>query len=176
MRLQIPFALHLIISLSSSGQTQDSTEILKRKLILTKEENKQWFESLKQLPIQQKLTYVIERLNLDTSIFVREPGDRIKLNPKFEATKFQGCCKPLILVSGQLINFYFDDEASYEKMKKRLSSFKEVINKCKIDGIEILEKQKAQALFGPEGESGAIIINITDKKSIKLLKKQSKLL
>jgi len=156
------------------GQNYNDSLQLKEKLILTETQNTKWFDSLKILSTSQQLNLIIERLMLDSNVYVMQHGDRIKLNPKFQSSKFKGCCKPIIILGGNIMDFKFEDEITYIKAQKKIEKFKQIVNNIIIDNIEVLSKNVAEALFGRDGHDGVIVLNIKDRKSLQFIKEKYK--
>ncbi|MBP8114151.1 MAG: hypothetical protein KAY50_02280 [Chitinophagaceae bacterium] len=171
MKIRILILLFIFTTAYCSGQTNSDSIRLKEKLILTESQNDKWIDSLSRLTSSLQLKFIVDRLMLDSNVYVRSRSDRIKLSPLFQSTKFQGCCKPTIIMNGIFMNFYFDDKNSYIQMLEEVSKFSKLLNVISIDDISIISKEKAGPLFGPQSEDGVIVLSITNAKSLKVIKK-----
>ena len=86
------FFLFCLISSTAFGQTQN--------LILTREQNTKWLDSLKTLALDQQLIKIKDRLLADTNIFVRQfYNDRIRVVDPI-GNRVYGDGKPTFIIGG----------------------------------------------------------------------------
>ncbi len=173
MLIRILTLLFLLFSSNCFGQEYKDSLNLKQKLILSEEQNTKWFDSLKKLSTPQQMNFILDRVILDTNVYIKYSyADRIHVDYSIQSkTKFEGCCKPVIAIETIPIVFYFDDKFDQEKILDGIGKFKQMINDVIIDEIQVMPKERAMAFYGSDAMHGAILLKITDKKSIKLIKK-----
>jgi len=138
--------------LSVNGQIQN--------LILSREENGKWLDSLKTLSLDQKLLMISERLLTDTNVFVRQPyNDRIKVDEKV-GNRVYGDGKPTLIIGGYPM--IIDNKTATNKI---LNLTKYLTTEC-IKEISILSPSDpaTTAIYGSPGLSGIIVITLTKKK------------
>lgn len=154
MRLQI---IILIIGLLTWGQVNGQ-------LILTEDENLDWIEKLRsEKDLESRLTILRARVLIDTSVYVRPLGDREVLKTEKNKNKEIGLCRPLLIVEGNYINITNDtDPKTIENLVKELTT-------DNIKQFEVVEGEKAKALFGQSGWCGVVLLTTTNKKARKTL-------
>jgi len=164
--------IFFFLLISSCCYCQNSKDLnLKQRLILTNDQNTKWFDSLKNLSTLQQVHFILERIILDTNIYIKYPQpDRIRLDyNSFEKFKFEGCCKPLIVVEN--VTYYGDSEFNPSRSTKDLKKFEKLLNNIIIDEIQVMPTAMAEALYGIEARSGTLLLKVSNKKSNKLIKK-----
>ncbi len=167
--------LLLFSFITGNGQSSNDLQHLNTSPILTKEQNIKWLKIIDSLSLHDKVIFLSERINNDTNIYVYQKGkDVIRLEPgreTFLSSKLKGCCKPVLLIEGKIIHLFFDGPTTYARMQLNLSIVKDLLQISNIEDITMLSGDKSASIFGPQGEDGAIIINLKDKKSKKRLRK-----
>lgn len=141
------------------GQTQQ--------LILTREENGLWLDSLKKIPLDQQLLRINDRLLLDTNVFVRQSySDRIKVADSL-GNRVYGDGKPILVVGGYIMTI--DNRTQTNK----IISLTKLLTPTYIKSIFILSPNDpaATALYGNAGQFGIIVMTVTKKKIVKLFKR-----
>ncbi len=151
-KLQLP-TLILLIGLLSWGHAN-------AQLILTEQENLTWVNKLKaEKELPEQLNLLRSRLLADTNVFVRNTGDRIILNKD----KPIGLCRPRLMVDGHLIQPNNDTDAQTVKnLTKELTT-------DQIKHLEVADEKTANALFGPSGRCGILLLTPKNKKAKKAL-------
>lgn len=151
------FLLFLLL-LSEHGQSQN--------LILTREQNDLWFDSLKTMPFDQQLYTIKERLLSDTNSFIKQYSDGLKAIDSLGRRVFAADRLKLI-ISGYII--FIQNNTPTEKIV-RLTN---LLNTVYIKDISFLDPHdpKTTALFGASGYYGIIIMTVTKKKYAKLFKR-----
>ena len=176
MLIRILTGLLILIASYSFGQFSIDSAALKKKLILTDEQNKKWLDSLKTLPPKSQIAFILQRIILDTNVFIRYSyADRIKVDYTLqEKTKFEGCCKPIIILEPTSTVFNFDSKFKKLNLFTEITTLKQTLSEIIIDEVKILPQSEATAIWGWQAEHGAILLKISNKQSIKLLKKRFK--
>lgn len=144
---------------SANGQTKS--------LILTREQNGKWLDSLKTLSLDQQLLKINQRLLDDTNVFVRQfYNDRIKVNEHIGNRLF-GEGKPTLIISGSPMIIDNKTDAS------RIIDLTKLLTKNLIKDISILSANDPAtiAIYGSLGSSGIIVMTVTRKKHLKKFKK-----
>ncbi len=138
-----------------------SCEKANAQLILTEQENLTWVNKLKaEKDLAEQLNMLRSRLLADTNVFVRNTGDRLILLNK---DKPIGLCKPRLMVDGHLIQPNNDTDAQTVKnLTKELTT-------DQIKHLEVADEKTANALFGPSGRCGILLLIPTNKKAKKAL-------
>ncbi len=133
-------------------------------LILTEEENLSWMNKLKQEnELGAQLNILRTRILADTNVYVKPIGDRGFLKTEKHKNKKDGICRPILLVEGNLIQITNDtDILTVKGLTKELTT-------KNIKAIEILDGEKAKALFGQSGWCGVVMMTTTKKKAKKTL-------
>lgn len=136
-------------------------------LILTREQNDLWFDSLKTFPLEKQLNVINERLFADTKIFTRQMyPDGLKNNDSL-GKRVYGDSRLKLFISGYSI--FIENNTPIEKIV-RLTN---LLNTVYIKDISFLDPHdpKTTALFGTSGYYGIIIMTVTKKKYAKLFKR-----
>jgi hypothetical protein len=158
------------------GYGQDTTDAsnLKSDLILTDSQNKKWLDSLKTLPLKNQLEFITQRVISDTNVFIRYGyADGLSVDySQVKKTKFEGCCKPIIIIEPTYKVFNFDDKFGKPNLSNEIKKFKETLDAIIIETVKVLPENEATAIWGSNAANGAILLKVTDKRSIKFLKKQ----
>ncbi|MEQ8684909.1 MAG: hypothetical protein RIE86_06440 [Imperialibacter sp.] len=139
MRLQ---TLTLILGLLIYGQVS-------AQLILTDEENLAWINKLRnENELSTRLAIVRARILADTGVYVKNNGDRLILRKGGNENKQDGLCRPILIVEGHLLQVTNNtDKQTIERLSGELT----IQN---IKQLEVLDGEKAKALFGQNGWSG----------------------
>lgn len=142
------------------GQTQD--------LILTKEQNNDWLDNLKTLPLEQQLFTLKNRLLSDTSVFIRQsyPDRRIPVDEQL-GTRVHGDAKPVIVIGNYPIIIDNKTETS------KIIGLTNLLSGKYISIIHVLSPNDptTAALYGSASLGGVIIMKLTRKKILKAFKK-----
>jgi len=144
---------------SASGQLKN--------LILTREQNNTWMDSVKRLSFDQQLLNINYRLLADTNVYVRQfYNGRIQSNYTIAdslGNRKHGDGKPMIVIGGSLL---FIDNKTVTNKIIRLTA---LINKNNIKEIFFLTPNDpaTTAVYGYEGRSGVIIMTLIKKKYFK---------
>jgi len=146
------------------------------KLILTENENKSWFESLKKTEIlTEKIDLINNRLTSDLKVYIEwnfSGGITVSRFPKLDSIrKFRtkGFCKPLYLVKykNDVIAFRIENPIN----SKLTDSVTELISENNILNVEIWTDDKRKALYGTSSDCGVIILELKKEKGFKAFKK-----
>ncbi|MGG9960727.1 hypothetical protein [Ferruginibacter sp. SUN106] len=141
-----------------------------KNLILTREQNNKWMDSVKTLPFDQQLLSIRDRLLADTNVYVRQLyNDRIKTNFKIVdslGNRKYGDGKPLIIIDDT--PFFIDNKTATYKIVKLAT----LLNQTYIKEVYLVSPNDpaATAIYGYEGRSGIIIMTLTKKKYFKKFK------
>ncbi len=157
--LMVVVLVFLSTFLSSYGQTQN--------LILTREQNGKWFDSLKTLSLDQKLLTIKHRLLADTIVFVRQfYNDRIKVDEQV-GNRIYGDGKPTLMIGGYPM--IIDNKTATNKVV----SLTKYLTTEFIKEINILSPNDpaTTAIYGSSGLSGIIVMTLTRKKHSKKFRK-----
>jgi uncharacterized membrane protein YuzA (DUF378 family) len=153
------FFLFCLISSIAFGQTQT--------LILTREQNTKWLDSLKTLALDQQLITIKDRLLSDTSVFVRQfYNDRIRVVDPI-GSKVYGDGKPTLVIGGYPM--IIDNKTETPK----IIGLTKLLTNDFIKNINILSPNDpaTTAIYGIAGMSGIIVMTLTKKKHLKKFRK-----
>jgi|GEM_PF-4365709 len=154
MRLR---TLTLLLNLLIYGQVNGQ-------VILTEEENLVWINKLrdeKELPAQ--LEIIRTRILADTGVYVKNIGDRVTFKTGEYENKKDGLCRPILLVEGYFLQVANDtDRQTIENLTKELTT-------KNVKQLEVVDGEKAKALFGQNGWCGVVLMTATNKKAKKTL-------
>lgn len=133
-------------------------------LILTEEENLAWINRLKEeKELEGRLSILRTRILADTNVYVKNIGDRVVSKTGKNKNKEIGLCRPLLIVEGYFIDLTNDTErTTVENLVKELTTEK-------IKQLEVVDGEKAKALFGQNGWCGVMLLTTKNKKSKKSL-------
>ena len=157
--LMIIVLVFLSTFLSAYGQTQN--------LILTREQNSKWLDSLKTLRSDQQLLIINERLLADTNVFVRQfYNDRIKVDERV-GNRVYGDGKPTLIIGGYPM--IIDNNTATNK----IVTLTKYLTTEFIKEISILSPNDpaTTATYGSPGMSGIILITLKKKKQSKKIRK-----
>jgi len=132
-----------------------------------------WFDSLKNQPLDFQIKMISERLLADTNVCTRESfPDRIITNrPNSKIIRCESAfqselpAKPLIV-----INYKVTLVIKNNSNKQEIVKLSNLLTPKIIDKIELLQGPAASALYGSIGIGGAIIITVSNNKSLKKFK------
>jgi hypothetical protein len=137
---------------SAFGQTQN--------LILTREQNNIWLDSLKILTLAKQLLTIKDRLIADTSVFVRQfHNDRIRVVEQI-GNKVYGDGKPLMIIGGYPM--IIDNKTETKKII-RLTQLLDTIN-IKTIFVFSGNDPAMSAIYGNSAQSGIIVMTLTRTK------------
>lgn len=145
--------------LSSYGQTTN--------LIITREQNNKWFDSLKFLKLDQQLLAINERLLADTNIFVRQfYNDRIRFVDSL-GKRIYGDGKPMIIISGYLM------EIDNKTNNKKIIELTRLLDTINIKTLLALSGNDPamQTIYGNSAQSGILIMTLRKNKYLKRFRK-----
>jgi hypothetical protein len=146
------FFLFCLSFLSTFGQTES--------LILSREQNNNWLDSLKVLTLDKQLSAINRRLLADTNIFVKKYyADRIKLKDSL-GKRVYGDGKPIIIIGADYIAINNNTKS------KNIVELTMLLTKNTIKKISILDGNdpKTIAIYGSSGLSGIILMTLTKEK------------
>ena len=152
LRLYFLFSL---ISSTAFGQTQA--------LILTRNQNTKWLDTLKVLVLDQQLAIIRDRLLADTNVFVRQLySDRIRIVDSIE-NRVYGDGKPMFIIGKKPM--IIDNKTK----PSQIIGLAKLLNNDFIKRITILSPDDPAtiAIYGLAGMSGLIFITLTKKKYLK---------
>jgi hypothetical protein len=147
--------------LSANGHAQN--------IVLTREQNCKWLDSLKKLKLGQQLLMINERLLADTGVFVRQfYNDGIKIDEQI-GDRVYGDGKPAIIIGGYLV--IIDNKTPASK----IVSLTKYLTTEVIKEISILNPNESAtaAIYGLRGRSGVIIMALKKRKHLKKFKKMN---
>jgi hypothetical protein len=151
--------LFCLLFSSASGQTQN--------IILTREQNNKWLDSLKKLPLEKQLFTLSDRLLSDTNVFVRQYyADRIRVDDAL-GNRVYGDGKPTLIIGGYAM--IIDNKTQTHK----IVDLTKLLTGTYINELNILSPNDpaTTALYGSPGQFGIIVMTVTKKKYAKLFKR-----
>jgi hypothetical protein len=147
----------LLFGLLTWGQTHGQ-------LILTETENSNWTEKLRaEKDLNKQLDLLRSRILADTNVYIKPLVHYYVSKSDRDKNKSDGLCKPLLIVSGQIINI--QSETPTKKIK-------ELVNALTTDNIKelnIAHDNQAIALYGSSGRCGLIMLTAKNKKAKKVI-------
>ncbi len=157
----------LVLSIFILGTISLFGQVVRRDLILTQEQNEDWFLHLEQSELKDQVELINRRILSDTNVFVPSNTDRyIAENVN---GRILGYCKPIIVAGGTL--FYIGNGTKTSDIKR----LTELLTIKTIKSIEVIPKEKAIGIYGSRGECRELLVTIkknsTKKKLAKLEKK-----
>jgi hypothetical protein len=154
MRLQ---TLTLVFGLLIYGQVNGQ-------LIRTEEENLTWINKLRdEKELSIRLELIRTRILSDTGVYVKNIGDRVAFKTGKHKNKKDGLCRPILLIEGYFIQINNDtDKQTIEELAKELTT-------KSIKQLEVVDGEKAKALFGQNGWCGVVMMTTTNRKAKKTL-------
>ena len=159
MKILATFALILTIFVSNGQVSND--------LVLTKEGNEDWLETILKLPSGEKFEFLKARLLADTNVYLPETHPDKSFEKSIDEGKVQGTSKPKVYINGMLINTY-DFSKSNEVVI--LCS---LLNERNFKKMKIVDAQLVSTLHGKGYYSGLFYLRTRDKdieNQIKVLK------
>jgi hypothetical protein len=136
---------------------------IKDDLVLTQEQNDNWFGSFEQLGLDKQIEFLNRRILADTNIFVPtnfELLEKVQLNGRQV-----GFCKPL-MVAGE-VQISTENRTRTEDVKHLTS----LLTTRTVKKIEVVKGNKATALLGSRGACNGIIITIKGRRTKRKLEK-----
>jgi len=154
MRLR---TLTLLLSLLISGQVSGQ-------VILTEEENLIWINKLRdEKELSTQLEIIRTRILADTGVYVKNIGDRVTFKTGKNGNKKDGLCRPILLVEGYFLQITNDtDRRTIENLTNELTT-------KNVKQLEVVDGEKAKALFGQNGWCGVVLMTATNRKAKKTL-------
>jgi len=133
-------------------------------LILTEEENIAWIDKLKnKKELSEQLSMLRTRMLADTNVYVKNIGDRVIVKTEENKNKALGLCRPMVIVEGYFIQVSNDtDNKTVEDLTNELTT-------DRIKQLEVVDVDKAKALFGQNAWCGVVLLTTKNKKSKKAL-------
>jgi len=160
--MQNIFKLFILLCITSSivsGQTQN--------IIITREQNNKWLDSLMTQPLNKQLSTLRDRLLSDTNVFVRQYyADRIRVAESL-GHRVYGDGKPILIIGGYPIDI--DNKTQTNK----IIGLTKLLTDTYINELRILSPNDpaTTALYGTAGQFGIIVVTLTKKKYAKLFKR-----
>ena len=152
--------LIILRTISVYGQA-DSAE-----LILTKEQNENWFIHLGQSDLKEQVESINKRILIDTNVSVFSGIDRHVA--EHLSNKRAGYCKPIIVAGG--VPIYIENKTKTIYLER----LTELLKPKSIKAIEIMSGDKAMAIFGSRGECNVIVMTVKRKSTAKRIAKLDK--
>jgi hypothetical protein len=161
MRFKLAIIFTILILSELHGQSQDHDS-----LVVTYEQNEQWFDKLEKEDFTHKLEEIKYRILSDTAIYVRQYyADRIKIDGQYKNEKrIQGSCKPLLIFDGKPV--YITNATR----NKNVSVLAELLKAENIANIITVRDAKAAAIYGSRGSCGVLIFELRNKKTARKIK------
>jgi hypothetical protein len=154
MRLQ---TLTLIFGLLIYGQVNGQ-------LILTEEDNLAWINKLRgEKELSTQLEIIRTRILADTGVYVKNLGDRVTFKTGKNENKKDGLCRPILLVEGNFLQITNDTN------RQTIGNLTKDLTTRNVKQLEVVDGEKAKALFGQNGWCGVILMTATNKKAKKTL-------
>lgn len=155
LKLAIPF-LNCATSSTTFSQMQN--------LILTKEQNTKWLDSLKTSPLDLQLIAIKCRLLADTNVFVRQfYNDRLKVDDQVD-NRVYGDGKPTLVIGGRPM--IIDNKTATNK----ILGLTNLLTQAHIKQINILTDRDpaTSAIYGSPGLNGIIVMTVTKRKYLRM--------
>jgi hypothetical protein len=136
-------------------------------LILTREQNNKWLDSLKKLSLDKQLLTIQNRILSDTNVYVRQfYADRIKIIDSL-GDRVYGDGKPTLIIGGYAM--IIDNKTPTNKVV----SLTKLLTTNYIKTIFILSPNDpaATAIYGSAGQFGIIVMTVTKRKYAKTFKR-----
>ena len=125
MRKFLKLILLFCLTLQSVfGQTKN--------LILTREQNSKWIDSIKTIPLVQQLSIIKDRLLADTNVFVKQHYAHTTKVTEQIGDKVYGDGRPIIIIEG---NFMAIDNKT---QGKKVIGLSQLLNTTYIKAVSIL--------------------------------------
>ena len=150
--------LLMLFCYSFKGEAQE--------LILTKAQDEAWGHNLKELPFDQQLLSIRQRLLADTNVFNTNNGDRLMLKSPEERNKLDGSCKFLLYINKSHIVLYNSSRTKPKKVKALCL----LLNDSNIKTIKVLAYREASEIFGCDVCS-VVLLDAKNKRFIKQVKR-----
>lgn len=136
-------------------------------LILTEQQNEQWFDRLSKAPLSTQLQLISERLLADTNVFVKKSyPDGIRVQDSLGSRAY-GVGSPMLLVE----NVYLGIDNHTDR--KKIIKLAQMLHTDAIEAITLMKGTDPQttALYGSKGWSGVIVMKLKSKKDVKRFRK-----
>jgi hypothetical protein len=136
-------------------------------LILTREQNNKWLDSLSSFTFDLQLMKIVDRLVTDTNVFVRQfYNHRIKVEEQV-GNRVYGDGKPALIIGGYPM--IIDNKTAPQK----IVDLAKLLNSGFIEKISILSPNDpaTTAVYGSSGMSGIIVMELTKSRYLKKFKK-----
>ena len=154
---QLIIAFSLTLILSGSTQAQE--------LILTREQNEQWFAKLSVQPLSGKLQLIKERMLTDTGVWIPEKGDIVHFPPKGAPL---GIMKPLYIIRNN--GFLHRRPKFYQSNRQTVRQFIALLREEDIGSIDLVYDPDGEPNFKKPFTIGAILITPKSGEFIKAVK------
>jgi len=151
----ILFSIFILGTIKLFGQVDG------KDLILTQEQNENWFIRLGQIEFKDQVDLIDRRLLLDTNVFI--PNRYTREN--FNGRRLAGFCKPIIVAGG--IPILIENTTNTDGIER----LTKLLNVKTIKSIQIIDGEKATAIYGSRGECKVLIVTIEKKSTKRKLKK-----
>lgn len=133
-------------------------------LILTEEENLAWINKLRaEKELSTRLEIIRTRILADTDVYVKNIGDRVTFKTGKNENKKDGLCRPILIVEGYFIQITNDTD------RKTIENLTNELTTKNVKQLEVVDGEKAKALYGQNGWCGVILMTATNKKAKKTL-------
>jgi len=146
------------------------------KLILTKNENTKWFQSLNSTnELSLKVDLINQRLINDINVYIKwefPDGMTVERMPKLDSIgkiRSKGFCKPLYIIKYKSKNIPFRIENPMNNVST--NSVNKLLNTNNICGVEVWNDDERQVLYGTSGDCGIIFIKTNKRKVFRAFKK-----
>ena len=137
-------------------------------MVLTKEQNDQWFIVLKKSVHKNKLELIKTRILLDTNVYVpRIFPDRIKMR-EYIRTKNKAISygRPLLI-----FNDIFYPNINSGTKSKSVVELANLITEENIKNVTVVKDTKTTALYGSMADCGVILLTTKNRKIFRKIKK-----
>jgi hypothetical protein len=144
-------------------------------LILNKNNNDLWFETLKESEeLPTKIELINQRLRIDINVYIKwefSDGITVQRIPKLDSIRkirTEGFCKPLYILKfkSKQIGFRIENPITDNKT----NSVAELLNTDNISGIDIWTDDERQVIYGRSADCGIIFLNTNKRKVFRSFK------
>jgi hypothetical protein len=152
------FTIFIFVAITLCGQVEGND------LILTQEQNANWFIQLEQIELKNQIELINKRILLDTNVFIPPNRTDRYLTDNLNG-RLSGYCKPVIVAGG--VPIYIENRTKISDIKR----LTDLLNLKTINSIEIISGDKAKAIYGSKGGCKALIVTLRKKSTKRKLEK-----
>lgn len=156
-KIQFIIIAFLLIPFYSSGQVHENNN-----LILTREDNARWLDSLQGLNESEIRESLSSRLLADTNTYILQSaphGAVHKEGASIDPSRVRTECRPLVHIDDKL--FHFNNSKPTDKIEK----LAEMVREGEFKSLRILRDADAAAIYGTSGSCGVFIMETSSAET-----------